>query len=267
MTNAPFIDGVVGLSHYKSQPNKLLVREIFITVQGEMPYAGTPSAFVRLGGCNLGDKVHCTFCDTDFMRSKSVWMTVPEILEQIYSKLSLETILNTTYREILLVITGGEPLLQSKDCLYDLCKEWPGHTQFESNGIVYVDWHTVFGSEPTSGVATNKPSLVISPKAVNGTIKANKKWLDQYTCTAIRRLVCSDPSSPYYHIDDFTNEYITQRGGMVYFSPITPYNAGKLGFAAINWPAYRANVNRATELCFEHGGKLSIQSHVFAGLE
>src|SRR5882672_9762748 len=37
---------------------KLWVREVFYTIQGEGPDAGTPAVFVRLAGCNL----RCYFC-------------------------------------------------------------------------------------------------------------------------------------------------------------------------------------------------------------
>lgn len=46
------------LGKVTSDGMSLLVREVFYTIQGEGPFAGEPSVFIRLGGCNL----RCTFC-------------------------------------------------------------------------------------------------------------------------------------------------------------------------------------------------------------
>lgn len=45
------------------------VAEIFPTIQGEATFAGTPSVFVRLQGCDVG----CPWCDT-----RPTWETHPE---------------------------------------------------------------------------------------------------------------------------------------------------------------------------------------------
>lgn len=60
-----YVDGNVGPATYKGQPkNTLLVTKIFDTIQGEGPFAGTLATFIRLAGCNRGDKVSmgCQFC-------------------------------------------------------------------------------------------------------------------------------------------------------------------------------------------------------------
>src|ERR1700732_2509045 len=76
---------------------RLVVNEIFLSIQGESTYAGRPCAFVRLTGCNL----RCNYCDTEYAFYEGRKMTVAEILDQLDS-----------YRCNLIETTGGEPLLQ-----------------------------------------------------------------------------------------------------------------------------------------------------------
>jgi len=76
---------------------RLVINEIFFSIQGESTYAGRPCAFVRLTGCNL----RCNYCDTEYAFYDGRKMTVPEILAQL-----------NDYACNLVEITGGEPLLQ-----------------------------------------------------------------------------------------------------------------------------------------------------------
>ncbi len=84
----------------------LIVSEVFKSLQGEGPRIGTPSLFVRLGGCNL----RCEFCDTkyaSFAEFSKEWKsyTIDELVSITHSLRG---------RVSNLVITGGEPLLQQK---------------------------------------------------------------------------------------------------------------------------------------------------------
>ena len=86
------------------------VREIFSTIQGEGPYAGIRAVFIRLSGCNL----RCHFCDTSWNEAIDPFMTIPRIIAEV-EKVACTTIptgnrLNNNIT--LIVITGGEPLLQ-----------------------------------------------------------------------------------------------------------------------------------------------------------
>lgn len=104
----------------------LLVRSMFPTLQGEMPFSGVPAFFIRLGGCNLGQKeAFCQGCDTDFRISESKALTFEEIYEAYWSSLSVFTLTRfraetlgasrgargTSSTLPLVVITGGEPSL------------------------------------------------------------------------------------------------------------------------------------------------------------
>ncbi|MEE8573988.1 MAG: radical SAM protein, partial [Thermodesulfobacteriota bacterium] len=77
----------------------MLIKEIFLSLQGESTHAGLPCTFIRLAGCNLD----CHWCDTPGARASSDG-----------SELSIEEI-TAKVKELdcsLVEITGGEPLLQ-----------------------------------------------------------------------------------------------------------------------------------------------------------
>ena len=102
--------------------------EIFNSVQGEGYHTGTPSIFIRFGGCNL----QCTWCDTDF--SKWDKMTVSEIME-VLSKWDTKRV----------IFTGGEPAMQKLRPLSDELHSKGYNIAIETNGTIeledgLVDW-------------------------------------------------------------------------------------------------------------------------------
>lgn len=107
--------------------DKLLTRSIFYTVQGEGPLSGLPAIFIRTARCSL----KCDFCDTDFDNDTQE-LSIIEILDQVKS-------LAPDHCK-LVVITGGEPLLQPK--IGELINELIAHhfgVQVETSGSVCVD--------------------------------------------------------------------------------------------------------------------------------
>jgi len=106
---------------------KLLVNEIFYSIQGEGPTIGKPAVFVRLGGCNLA----CAWCDSKYTwdpkcADNKVW-TIKKIIREIKK-----------YPCRHLVITGGEPLLQ-QDKLKILLSKLKGYTaEIETNGSLPI---------------------------------------------------------------------------------------------------------------------------------
>ena len=102
--------------------------EIFNSVQGEGYHTGTPSIFIRFGGCNL----QCSWCDTDF--SKWDRMSITEIM----------TVLEqwTTRR---IIYTGGEPAMQKLRPLSNELHSRGYNIAIETNGTIelkegLVDW-------------------------------------------------------------------------------------------------------------------------------
>lgn len=94
--------------------------EIFHTLQGEGPSAGTPVVFIRASRCNL----HCVWCDTDHTWNfeNTPWPHEKEVAPGYQKHRKSDVTIDLTpadaARVILafacprVVITGGEPLLQ-----------------------------------------------------------------------------------------------------------------------------------------------------------
>lgn len=95
------------------------VNEIFYSIQGEGHYAGTPAVFVRLQGCNL----KCKFCDTNHSSGKE--MSNVMILQEVQK-----------YPAKVVIITGGEPLLQDIEPLVDTLQKHRYKVNIETNGTI-----------------------------------------------------------------------------------------------------------------------------------
>jgi 7-carboxy-7-deazaguanine synthase len=77
---------------------RLLVTELFYSVQGESLWAGLPCGFIRLSGCNL----RCRYCDTQYAYEPGDPMKIDDILEQV-GRFDCPHV----------TVTGGEPLHQN----------------------------------------------------------------------------------------------------------------------------------------------------------
>ncbi len=113
--------------------------EHFYTLQGEGYHQGRAAYFIRLGGCDVG----CVWCDVkdSWDASKHPQYTVDSIVEMA-EKGSAEN--NTNNSNVLVVITGGEPLMHNLDTLTASLKEKGFQTNIETSGSSplsgYWDW-------------------------------------------------------------------------------------------------------------------------------
>jgi organic radical activating enzyme len=104
----------------------LWIQEVFYTLQGEGPFSGEPSVFVRTGGCNL----KCFWCDTDF--ESSTWHPeLPELLDRIAA-------IRPRHCD-LIVLTGGEPFRQNIAPLVAALLGQGLRVQLETNGTLWID--------------------------------------------------------------------------------------------------------------------------------
>ena len=124
---------------------RILVSEIFHSIQGESSLAGWPCAFIRLAGCGHG----CRDCDTGYAEEDGVTMTVEEAVRQALA-----------FGAPCVEVTGGEPLRQPGvyRLLEALCDRSP-KVLLETGGFLPVDRvdrrvHVIIDIKPpSSGVS------------------------------------------------------------------------------------------------------------------
>lgn len=148
----------------------LVVSETFgPTIQGEGRYIGTPAAFIRLGGCNLG----CIWCDSAYTWRYSDHK--PHLFAPVYSR--KEELTHKTDTELLewastlsvrhMVLTGGEPMLQ-QDRLLEMIEE-----------LMKQKWTVEFETAGTISPHVDLPSrtkFTVSPKLAN----SGNTFLERY---------------------------------------------------------------------------------------
>ena len=81
----------------RKAPGRLLIHEIYRSLQGESTFAGLPCVFVRTAVCGQ----RCSWCDTPHAFTEGTELAVAEVIERVKS-----------YNCPVVEVTGGEPLLQ-----------------------------------------------------------------------------------------------------------------------------------------------------------
>jgi 7-carboxy-7-deazaguanine synthase (Cx14CxxC type) len=129
------------------------VKEIFYTLQGEGRNAGRAAVFCRFAGCNLWSgrerdraRAICNFCDTDFVGTAGPdggRFATPEALA-----LAIEgRWRGGAAAGRLVVLTGGEPLLQVDPALIAALHSLGFEIAVETNGTIVppngIDWISV----------------------------------------------------------------------------------------------------------------------------
>jgi 7-carboxy-7-deazaguanine synthase len=125
------------------------VKEIFLTLQGEGGQAGRAAVFCRFAGCNLwsgreADRAGavCTFCDTDFVGLDGPgggrFATAQDLAAAV------ERAWTGGEGDRLVVLTGGEPLLQVDEALVAAQHARGFSLALETNGTLPapqgIDW-------------------------------------------------------------------------------------------------------------------------------
>jgi 7-carboxy-7-deazaguanine synthase len=105
---------------------RVVVNEIFHSIQGEGLLAGVPCVFVRLAGCPVG----CVWCDTKYAwdANEGEELSIPEIINKI-----------DRWPCRYVVITGGEPMVNPQlPELTTALKEQNKHITIETAGIKFI---------------------------------------------------------------------------------------------------------------------------------
>ena len=133
------------------------VKECFLTLQGEGMQAGSRAVFLRFAGCNLWSgreqdraTAQCNFCDTDFVGTDGPgggkFASAEELAAQV------EKLWGDGTEHRLVVVTGGEPMLQLDRALLDGLHARGFRVAAESNGtlpaVAGLDWLCI---SPKSG--------------------------------------------------------------------------------------------------------------------
>jgi len=125
------------------------VKEVFKTLQGEGRNAGRAAVFCRFAGCNLwsgreadrADAV-CRFCDTDFVGTDGSGGGKFETAQDLADAIAQEWGDGADNR--LVVLTGGEPLLQVDEPLLESLHAEKFEVAIETNGTLAapagIDW-------------------------------------------------------------------------------------------------------------------------------
>jgi 7-carboxy-7-deazaguanine synthase (Cx14CxxC type) len=145
------------------------VKEIFYTLQGEGRNAGRAAVFCRFAGCNLWsgreedrERAICTFCDTDFTGLDGVgggrFGDAPALAQAVARAWR-----GSPTEAQLVVLTGGEPLLQVDEALTQELHALGFEVAVETNGTLEapagLDWICVSPKAGTALVLTRGNEL------------------------------------------------------------------------------------------------------------
>jgi 7-carboxy-7-deazaguanine synthase (Cx14CxxC type) len=125
------------------------VKECFLTLQGEGVQSGSRAVFLRFAGCNLWSgreqdraDAQCTFCDTDFVGTDGEGGGKFGSADALAAH--VEALWGEGKDERLVVITGGEPMLQLDEALVAALHERGFRVAVETNGTLPatrgLDW-------------------------------------------------------------------------------------------------------------------------------
>ncbi|MDF1874173.1 7-carboxy-7-deazaguanine synthase QueE [Sulfurimonas sp. SAG-AH-194-I05] len=132
----------------------LYLVEHFYSIQGEGKYTGTPSLFLRFGGCNMkcegfgcietsASGVDILGCDTVYAVNKEHFSHAWKEIKQTEELLAILDLYELPHA-VDIVLTGGEPLIYANDSIFidflNALYEGGHSITFETNASLHVDF-------------------------------------------------------------------------------------------------------------------------------
>jgi 7-carboxy-7-deazaguanine synthase (Cx14CxxC type) len=151
------------------------VKECFLTLQGEGVQSGARAVFLRFAGCNLWSgreqdraAAQCSFCDTDFVGTDGEGGGKFADAETLADHVTARWGQGDERR--LVVITGGEPMLQLDEPLVEALHRRGFRVSVETNGtlpaVEGLDWICVSPKAGTEVVQRSGDELkLVWPQA------------------------------------------------------------------------------------------------------
>lgn len=241
----------------RSDDGRLLVHSIFHTIQGEGPFVGVPSVFVRLGGCNL----QCPGCDTEYTEGsqKHPIFYILDVVRNRFHEYGTQKGLHAvaSHERPLIVITGGEPFRQKIWPLIHSLTTQGFRVQIETNGTLFhvpdydfEGWYRMIAYV----------SIVCSPKT--GTIAPGLiPYLTALKYVARRGDIDICDGLPIHALDHPAAPRVARPpdkfNGLVYLQPMD------MGDDRASWE----NLQDVIASCKKHGHILCLQTHKIIGEE
>ena len=222
--------------------------EIFASLQGEGPSAGTPVAFIRLSRCNLA----CTWCDTAYTwrfegdnRPHRDGVAFDRKANQVKLSPSKAAYKIAATGQRRLVITGGEPLMQC-GALAELLAELPDiEVEIETNGTTKASAHVdirvdQYNVSPKLAHSGNASELALIPERLGAYADDPRAFF---------KFVIAEPS-------DLDEVLTLQRAHRIRPERLFLMAEGTTGEALRKKQAWLA------PLCLDHGFRMSDRMHI-----
>ncbi|MGN6490372.1 MAG: 7-carboxy-7-deazaguanine synthase QueE [Agriterribacter sp.] len=161
---------------FSIQQATLPVMEAFYTLQGEGSHQGKAAYFIRLGGCDVG----CVWCDV-----KESWDAAAhpqKSIERILQEAKKEIAPSGEMKDVIAVVTGGEPLMHDLTALTAALKKDGFRTHIETSGsnIMSGNWDWICISPKKFKAPFPENMLLANELKIIVYNKSDFAWAEKY---------------------------------------------------------------------------------------
>lgn len=221
--------------------SKLRIAEVFSSIQGEGIWAGTPSVFVRVSGCNL----RCVWCDTPYAswNPEGPVVEVSQIVDQAVE-----------FGPRHVVLTGGEPML------FDPIEELAISLKAQAMTITIETAGTVYRDLPCD-------LMSISPKLSNSTPPSDSGWQDRHEAArtnieVLTWLIENYPHQLKFVVNPDAGDDLPEIDALLSQLPRVEPERILLMAEGIDSETQHARQRKLAGICMERGWRLSPRLHI-----